>query len=121
VIIFQGDKDTTVPPVNAQQLVKQWQVTNDWVDDGARNRSIPTYATRTTRGYAKGGGYAQAGRSYRVAYYSDAHRRELLQYWVVSGMGHAWSGGCSCAQYSDPAGPNETVAMYDFFMSHPAP
>jgi hypothetical protein len=36
-------------------------------------------------------------------------------------MEHAWSGGCSCEQYSDPSGPDETAAMYDFFMSHPAP
>jgi poly(hydroxyalkanoate) depolymerase family esterase len=115
VIIFQGDKDTTVPPVNAQQAATQWQVTNDWSDDKARNRSVPAWPTRTTFGRVS------AGRSYRVTHYSDAGRKELMQSWLVSGMGHAWSGGCSCAQYADPTGPDETLAMYDFFMSHPAP
>jgi poly(3-hydroxybutyrate) depolymerase len=57
---------------------------------------------------------------YTVARYSDGHGGELLQYWEVHGMAHAWSGGCSCEQYADPSGPDETVAMYGF-MSHPAP
>jgi hypothetical protein len=35
------------------------------------------------------------------------------------GMGHAWSGGCSCAAYADPSGPDATRATYDFFMRHP--
>jgi poly(hydroxyalkanoate) depolymerase family esterase len=115
VIIFTGDKDTTVPPINAQQAATQWQTTNDWADDGKRNRSVSSWPTRVNFGRVSG------GRSYRVTHYSDAGRRELIQSWVVSGMGHAWSGGCSCAQYADPAGPDETLAMYNFFMSHPAP
>jgi poly(hydroxyalkanoate) depolymerase family esterase len=121
VIIFQGDKDTIVPPANAEQLVKQWQVTNDLVDDGARNRSVPAWPSRTTTATVPASADVPAGHSYRVAHYSDAHGQELLQYWLVSGMGHAWSGGCSCADFADPAGPDATVAMYDFFMSHSAP
>jgi poly(3-hydroxybutyrate) depolymerase len=44
-----------------------------------------------------------------------------MQSWLVAGMGHAWSGGCSCEQYADPAGPDESTAMYTFFMAHPMP
>jgi poly(3-hydroxybutyrate) depolymerase len=51
----------------------------------------------------------------------DGHNSELIQYWLVSGMGHAWSGGASGASYSDAAGPDETGAMYAFFMNHPKP
>jgi hypothetical protein len=40
-VIFEGDKDTTVPPINAEQLLEQWQVTDDWADDGASNGSVP--------------------------------------------------------------------------------
>jgi poly(3-hydroxybutyrate) depolymerase len=115
VIAFQGDKDTTVPPVNAKQLIQQWQATGDWADDGARNHSVPAAPVGTVAGAVPG------GRSYKVANYSDGHGGQLIQYWEVQGMAHAWSGGCACETFADPAGPDETAAMYAFFMSHPAP
>jgi poly(hydroxyalkanoate) depolymerase family esterase len=115
VIVFQGDQDTTVPPINSEQLVQQWQATADWADNGARDGSIPAAPTE------KVDGAVPNGRSYTVANYSDGHGGQLIQYWVVHGMAHAWSGGCSCQKFADPSGPDETAAMYDFFMSHPAP
>jgi poly(hydroxyalkanoate) depolymerase family esterase len=113
-IVFEGDADTTVPPVNAAQVVQQWQVTNDWIDDGADNGSVTREATSTTPGVAPG------GRSFKISVYGNGHDAELGQFWLVSGMGHAWSGGCSCESYADPTGPDETAAMYAFFMAHPA-
>jgi poly(hydroxyalkanoate) depolymerase family esterase len=115
VILFSGDQDTTVPPVNAQQLVQQWQITNDLIDDNASNGSIPVSPTKVTQGQVPG------GHAYTVTAYSDGKGNELMQSWLVAGMKHAWSGGCGCQQYSDPAGPDETGAMYDFFMAHPMP
>jgi poly(hydroxyalkanoate) depolymerase family esterase len=115
VIAFQGDKDTTVPPVNGDQLISQWQKTADLADDKAANGSVPVAAAKTDQGQAAG------GRAYTVRSYDDAHGGELLQYWLVSGMAHAWSGGCSCESYSDPQGPDESAAMYDFFAKHPMP
>jgi poly(hydroxyalkanoate) depolymerase family esterase len=115
VILFEGDQDKTVPPVNADQIVQQWQVTNDMADDGTTNKSIPVQPTGVTSGQVPG------GHSYRVTKYTDGSGKELLESWLVAGMGHAWSGGCSCQQYADPAGPDETGAMYAFFMAHPMP
>jgi poly(hydroxyalkanoate) depolymerase family esterase len=116
LILFEGDQDTTVPPVNAQQIVQQWQLTDDMADDGVKNGSIPVQPTSVTHGTSAG------GQAYTVTSYSDGGPGdELLQSWLVSGMGHAWSGGCSCEQYADPAGPDETGAMYTFFMAHPMP
>jgi poly(hydroxyalkanoate) depolymerase family esterase len=115
VILFEGDKDTTVPPVNAQQLVQQWQITDDLADDAAANGSIPVQPTSVVPGQVR------SGHAYTVTTYSDGRHADLIQSWLVAGMGHAWSGGCSCAQYADPAGPNETAAMYGFFMNHPLP
>jgi poly(hydroxyalkanoate) depolymerase family esterase len=112
-IVFQGDKDTTVPPVNADQLVQAGQVMNDLADDGAQNGSVPSAPAKTTNGMSSG------GEAYTVNYYSDGHGHELSQYWVVHGMAHAWSGGDAAEQYSDPKGPDESTAMYEFFMSHP--
>lgn len=114
-MIFHGDQDTTVPMINAQQDMRAWQVTDDWADDGANNGSIPSAPTQTVQGQVPG------GRAYTVKHYSDGHGHELAQFWVVNGMGHAWSGGSSGAQFSDPTGPSEATALYDFFMAHPAP
>jgi hypothetical protein len=113
-IAFEGDADTTVPPVNADQLVQQWLTTDDLADDGALNGSVPSTPAKTTQGQAAG------GRSYTVRTYVDNHSAELAQYWVVHGMNHAWSGGDPSQSYADASGPDETAAMYAFFVSHPA-
>ena len=109
VIAFEGSKDTTVPPVNADQLVRQWLLTDDLADDRAQNGSVSTTPDATDSGQVPG------GHAYTVRHYDG----DLAQYWLVDGMSHAWSGGCSCEPYADPAGPDETAAMYAFFMSHP--
>jgi poly(3-hydroxybutyrate) depolymerase len=115
VIVFQGDADTTVVPANGDRIVREWQATDDWADDGSSNGSIPLTPTSTVAKQVPG------GRGYTVTSYGDGKGGELIQYWVVKGMNHAWSGGCSCEQYSDPSGPNESQAMYDFFLAHPMP
>jgi poly(hydroxyalkanoate) depolymerase family esterase len=115
-INFEGDADTTVPPVNADQLVQQWLITDDLADDGILNNSVPTYPTfpaKTTQGQVPG------GRSYTTRTYLDHNHTELAQYWTIRGMNHAWSGGSASQSYSDPSGPDETAAMYAFFTNHP--
>jgi poly(hydroxyalkanoate) depolymerase family esterase len=114
-IAFEGDADTTVPPVNADQLVQQWLLTDDLADDAAINGSVPSAPATTTQGQVPG------GRSYTVRTYTDSSQAELAQYWVVHGMNHAWSGGDPSQSYADASGPDETAAMYAFFLSHPAP
>jgi poly(hydroxyalkanoate) depolymerase family esterase len=115
VIAFEGDKDTTVPPVNAEQLISQWQMTADLADDATANGSVPVGSLKTVEGQVPG------GQSYTETVYGDAQGNELMQSWLVHGMGHAWSGGCSCESYADPKGPDETAAMYAFFQAHPMP
>ena len=104
-----------MPPVNADQLISQWLLTADLADDGAANGSIATTAIKTVEGQVP------SGRSYTVRTYIDAQGNELVQAWLVHGMSHAWSGGCSCEPFSDPKGPDETAAMYAFFTAHPMP
>ena len=116
-IVFQGDQDNTVPPVNAQQLVQAGLVAADLADDGSENNSVPKDAAKSSLGRSS----AMQSESYTTSYYSDGHGHELAQYWVVHGMGHAWSGGNASMQYSDASGPDESAAMYDFFASHPMP
>jgi poly(hydroxyalkanoate) depolymerase family esterase len=113
VVVFQGDADTTVVPANGDRVVREWQVTDDLADDGSSNGSIPVAPTSTDNKQAPG------GRTYTVTTYGNGHGGELIQYWVVHGMNHAWSGGCSCAPYADPTGPNESRAIVDFLLRHP--
>jgi poly(hydroxyalkanoate) depolymerase family esterase len=114
-IAFQGDADGTVPPVNADQLVQQWLVTNDLADDGALNDSVPGESSNLAHGTSAG------GRAYTVRSYVNRGGGALGEYWVVHGMAHAWSGGDASQPYADPSGPDETASMYAFFASHPAP
>ena len=114
-IAFEGDADTTVPPVNADQLVQQWLTTDDLADDAALNRSVSQTPAKTTQGLAPG------GESYTLRSYVDIGKAELAQYWVVHGMNHAWSGGDPSQSYADPKGPDETAAMYAFFLGHTGP
>jgi poly(hydroxyalkanoate) depolymerase family esterase len=115
VIVFQGDADKVVAPANAPLIVREWQITNDYADNGSADGSIPSAPTKTSNGWVAG------GRSYTVTSYGDGHGHNLIDYWVVHGMDHAWSGGSGTQKYSDPSGPNESAAMFDFFSSHPLP
>jgi poly(hydroxyalkanoate) depolymerase family esterase len=108
-IIFQGDQDHTVPPANADQLVRANLLADDMADDGAQNGSISTWPSKTSFGRSPG------GRSYIVRSYSDRKGRLIGEYWTIQGMAHAWSGGPASVPFSDPAGPNESAAMYSFF------
>jgi poly(hydroxyalkanoate) depolymerase family esterase len=115
VIAFQGDKDTTVPPVNADQLVQQWQRTADLADDAASNGSVSRTPSETVQGQVP------SGRTYTIRTYADGKGSELVQYWLVHGMEHAWAGGSAQQSFSDPAAPDATSTMYAFFKSHPMP
>ena len=54
-----------------------------------------------------------------VTTYGDGHGNDLIDYWPVHGMNHAWSAGSSSKMYADQSGPNERAAMYAFFAGHP--
>jgi poly(hydroxyalkanoate) depolymerase family esterase len=110
-IVFHGDADTTVPPVNASQVVQQWLLTDDMADDGSANGSIP-------RSPVSSGTGAGPGRTYTMTSWANARGGSLGQLFMVHGMKHAWSGGCACQSYTDPAGPDETSKMWAFFAVH---
>jgi poly(3-hydroxybutyrate) depolymerase len=99
-----------VPPINADQLIDQWRRT-----DQLAGGSTTEATTQAVQGQTPG------GQTYTVRHYIDGQGSQLMEYWIVHGMTHAWSGGCGCQQYADPAGPDETAAMYAFFMSHAMP
>ncbi len=114
VIVFQGTSDTTVYPINGDQVIKQWMETDRLASGGGYNASFATPATTTT-GRAPG----TSGRSYSVRTWNDLTGGEVEEYWSITGMGHSWSGGSTSGAYADPYGPSATQRMYEFFMAHP--
>ena len=52
--------------------------------------------------------------------WQDAHGRDVVTYYKVAGMRHAWSGEVLPGSiFTDPLGPDASEAMYEFFMAHP--
>ncbi len=113
-IVFQGQSDYTVYPINGDQIVQQWMETDHLASNGTYNASFSS-PTTTTNGQVPGSG----GHSYTVQTWNDNNGTEIEEYWKVNGMGHAWSGGSSSGSYTDPNGPSATNAMYTFFINHP--
>ena len=112
-ISFHGTSDYLVYPLNGEQVVRQWMQTNHLASQNSYNASFQS-PTSTTQGQVAG------GHSYTSSTWNDNKGRQVQEYWVVNGMGHAWSGGSSSGTFTDAQGPSATQAMYKFFMSHPS-
>lgn len=105
IIVFQGTTDSVVHPLNADQLVTQWAVTNELLGAGnSSNQAAAVTRGRVTRGY-----------TYQKHTHNDDAGRLLMEKWVVEGLGHAWPGSPVSAPYADPQGPDATGKMWRFF------
>ena len=111
-IVFHGTHDRTVSPLNGDQLVQQWMHTDQLASQGSY---VADFHHPTTTMIKQEPGT----RSYTVSTWKSSTGREVQVYWKVNGMGHAWSGGSPKGSYTDPHGPNASLAMYHFFMDHP--
>lgn len=96
IIVFHGDRDTTVHPANGAELIQ-------------RRRRHPHEAVEIEPGQVPHG----------HAYTRTLHRRPdgsvHAEHWVVHGSGHAWSGGDARGSYTDGKGPSASQAMMHFF------
>jgi poly(hydroxyalkanoate) depolymerase family esterase len=99
-IVFHGDRDTTVNPVNGDQVI-------------AHSRAGSALRTMVSRGQAPG------GISYTRTVACDDGGRPMLEHWVLHGAGHAWSGGSPAGSYTEPRGPDASREMMRFFLEHP--
>ncbi len=111
-IVFHGTADTVVAPLNGDQVVQQWIQTDYLASD-------KTYAVDYHEPSSIATGQVPGGYSYLTAVWNAPSGEAVQAYWKIDGMGHAWSGGNPASSYTDPRGPDATVAMYDFFMGHP--
>jgi poly(hydroxyalkanoate) depolymerase family esterase len=110
VIVFHGICDTTVHPINGQQVITQWVQTNFLVEGGKGN--VEVTPSKINAGVID-------GKSYTQHIYSDASSEPLLELWMVDKMGHVWSGGSPSGSYTDPSGPNASELMWRFFTNNP--
>jgi poly(hydroxyalkanoate) depolymerase family esterase len=98
-IVFHGDRDTTVSPVNGEQII-------------AQAMAAAELTGRTEQGQVPG------GMAYTRTAYSDTGTRTVLEHWILHGAGHAWSGGSTAGSYTDPRGPDASREMLRFFQQH---
>jgi poly(hydroxyalkanoate) depolymerase family esterase len=96
-IVFHGDRDATVSPVNGDQVIAQSKAGAD---------------LRTTESH----GRSEGGTAYTRKVQSDEGGRPILEQWVLHGAGHAWSGGSPAGSYTDPRGPDASREMLRFFL-----
>jgi len=108
IIVFHGDDDPTVAPVNADCMLDQWLQTTP---GGSRSRSIREEIVEP--------GQVPGGHAYTRVIYADATGRSMAEKWVIHQAGHAWSGGSSKGSFTDPKGPGASAAMVHFFAEHP--
>jgi len=101
-IVFHGDGDTTVNPINGDHVI-------------AQAKAAANLRLTVSRGEAPGGiGYIRSIQS-------DESGRPVLEQWVLHGAGHAWSGGSPAGSYTEPRGPDASREMLRFFRQQPAP
>jgi poly(hydroxyalkanoate) depolymerase family esterase len=110
VIVFHGDRDTTVHPRNAEQVITQ--VIPQKAGHGADtahtgNKSGTVHKGRATDGHA-----------YTRTVYEDNGGQAIAEHWLIHGAGHAWAGGSSNGSYTDAQGPDASVEMMRFFSTH---
>ena len=106
LIVFHGDRDTTVTPANAAALI-------DHVLPEGSPGAVPTAVTT--------GGQVPGGHAYTRTCYQDPAGATLAERWTIHQAGHAWSGGVPHGSYTDPQGPNASAEFIRFFGQHRAP
>ncbi|MGK5058404.1 extracellular catalytic domain type 1 short-chain-length polyhydroxyalkanoate depolymerase [Janthinobacterium sp. LB2P49] len=100
IIVFHGDRDTTVNPRNGDELIAQG-VRSQAGGKAARAASID--------------GSVPNGHRYTRTTHSQADGSPLGEHWVIHGAGHAWSGGSGSGSYTDGKGPDASREMLRFF------
>ncbi|HEU4778167.1 MAG TPA: PHB depolymerase family esterase [Telluria sp.] len=101
IIVFHGDKDTTVHPANGDELIKQGAL--------GEAKEVVVEPGRVPHGHA---------------YTRTVHHREdgtpHAEQWLIHGAGHAWSGGSAHGSYTDGKGPDASREMMRFFQTRRA-
>ena len=99
-LVIHGDRDRTVDPVNAGQIIEQAR-------PAAANGALAQALVESTRRIA----------SARHPYEQRDYARDgkvVLRLIAVEGLDHAWSGGDGRHPFNDPKGPDASRLIWDF-------
>jgi poly(hydroxyalkanoate) depolymerase family esterase len=109
-IVFHGDSDKTVHPRNADHLLEHYRTAKTTGSRDTVDRPAPRGAVRQ--------GQVPGGHAYTRTTYRDAGGLDIVERWIVHGLGHAWSGGSSSGSYTDTKSPDASAEMVRFFDEH---
>jgi poly(hydroxyalkanoate) depolymerase family esterase len=112
IIVFHGDRDTTVHPRNGEQVTVQFSPTASYPRGKAETGAHPGVTVER--------GQVPNGRAYTRTTYHHPSGSPHVEQWTIHGAGHAWSGGSTRGTYTDPHGPDATQEMLRFFLAHPS-
>ncbi|MDN5568588.1 MAG: PHB depolymerase family esterase [Paracoccus sp. (in: a-proteobacteria)] len=98
-IVFHGTADMTVHPSNGDKIVRH-----------ALDCGPAQSLQRDEQGQTE-------GRSFNRSVTLGDDGRPAVEHWVVTGMGHAWSGGHPSGSYTDAKGPDASAQMVRFFLA----
>jgi len=104
-IIFHGDRDTIVHPINGEQVATETAA----VDADESLRESPA-------GVASRAGETAGGYAYTCTTFKDDNERIVVEHWLVHGAAHAWFGGDPRGSYTDIQGPDASREMLRFFL-----
>ncbi len=108
LIVFHGDRDATVAPGNAADLIDDALAGSPDLQLGSPPAGV------TSRGQVPG------GRGYTRICYGSPGGGILAERWTIHQSGHSWSGGVPHESYTDPRGPDASAEFIRFFNEHPA-
>jgi poly(3-hydroxybutyrate) depolymerase len=119
IIVFHGDRDTTVHPSNGEKVMAQ-----------NVQQTVPHTAHQAV--HHQGAGPASAatpiepepsvrrgkipnGHTYTRTTHQNAEGQVVAEHWLIHGAAHAWSGGSKRGSYTDAKGPDASQEMMRFF------
>jgi poly(hydroxyalkanoate) depolymerase family esterase len=109
LIVFHGDRDNIVAPVNADRLITSRIAVSANSDGGVSLRAPDTVHSGDN-----------PGRDHTRRIYRDMDGRVVAEQWIVHGGSHAWFGGNPVGSYTDAHGPDASAEMLRFFLEHPS-
>jgi poly(3-hydroxybutyrate) depolymerase len=59
------------------------------------------------------------GRTYTRKIVAGREGDAVVEFWLIDGGGHAWSGGDAAGSFADPSGPSASQEMVRFFLDEP--
>ncbi len=104
LIVFHGDHDKTVHPLNGDDVVEQALAS-------ARAAKPHDHGHPTIKA-----GHVPGGHAYTRTMHTDRAGHVQVEHWLVQGAGHAWSGGDAQGSFTDPLGPDASAEMLRFFL-----